>query len=39
MNDYYYYDKNDVNKKRIKEYLRIFLICYFISSFAVKLLS
>ncbi len=39
MNNYYYYDKNDVNKKRIKEYLRVFLICYFISDFIIKLPS
>ncbi len=39
MSNHYYYDKNDVSKKRIKEYLRVFLICYFISDFAVKLLN
>ncbi len=39
MSDYYYYNKNDVNKKRIKEYLRVFLICYFIFNFVIKLLS
>ncbi len=39
MSDYCYCDENDVNKKRIKEYLRVFLICYFISDFTIKLLS
>ncbi len=39
MSDHYHCDKNDVNKKRIKKYLRICLICYFISDFVVKLLS
>ncbi len=39
MSDYYYYDKNDVNKKRIKKYLRVCLIYYFISDFTIKLLS
>ncbi len=39
MSNHYYYDENDVNKKRIIKYLRVCLICYFISSFTVKLLS
>ncbi len=39
MSDHYYYDENDVNKKRIKEYFRVCLICYLISDFTIKLLS
>ncbi len=39
MSDHYYDDENDFNKKRIKEYLRVFLICYLISDFVIKLLS
>ncbi len=39
MSDHYYYNKNDVNKKRIKEYFRVCLIYYLIFNFTVKLLS
>ncbi len=39
MSDHCHCDENDISRKQIKEYLQVFLICYFISDFAVNLLN